>query len=146
VLIWRISDYADLAGTGGLLFSARWHHEGLPIVYAADHPASALCEMLVRTDYDDFPDSYQLLKIEVGASVNSETPKLPSNWQINLAATQQIGSNWLRSKTSALLEVPSVIVPECKNYLINPLHEDAVKINIQSKTRVPMDPRFRNLR
>lgn len=144
--VWRISEFADLKGIGGLLYQARWHLAGHPVVYTADHPASALCEMIVRTDYDDFPDTYQLLKIDVSESVKIHSPKLPSDWQNDMDVTQAIGTAWLRSNSTALLSVPSVIVPDCNNLLINPLHADATKIKIVNTRQVPIDPRFRNLR
>ncbi len=65
--LWRISNYADLTGAGGLTSSARWHSRGTKIVYLADHPASALLERLVHLEIDpeDLPSAYQLLAIEV---------------------------------------------------------------------------------
>ena len=48
--LWRISNYADLSGIGGLKAAGRWHSQGRRIVYLADHPSSALLEMLVHMD------------------------------------------------------------------------------------------------
>jgi len=48
--LWRISDHANLSGDGGIFFSARWHSRGKRIVYLADHPASALLEVIVHVD------------------------------------------------------------------------------------------------
>lgn len=63
--LWRISNYADLSGTGGLRAAGRWHSQGRRIVYLADHESSALLEMLVHMDRDLIPASYQLLRIVV---------------------------------------------------------------------------------
>src|ERR1700710_2443183 len=66
--LWRISNYADLKGIGGLRASGRWHFAGQPVVYLAEHPASALLEILVHQQLshsEHVPDSYQLLRIEV---------------------------------------------------------------------------------
>jgi RES domain-containing protein len=52
--LWRISNYADLSGAGGLRAAGRWHSQGKRIVYLADHPSSALLEMLVHLDRE-FP-------------------------------------------------------------------------------------------
>jgi RES domain-containing protein len=60
--LWRISNYADLSGAGGLMASGRWYSQGKRI-YLADHPSSALLEMLVHMDRDLIPPSYQLLRI-----------------------------------------------------------------------------------
>jgi RES domain-containing protein len=50
VRIWRISIYGDLSGRGGLLSAGRWNPRGLPIVYAADHPATAMLETLAHVN------------------------------------------------------------------------------------------------
>ena len=63
--LWRISNYADLSGTGGLRFHARWHTMGSLIVYCADHPAAALAEYLVHLDPEDFTEAFNLLTIEI---------------------------------------------------------------------------------
>ena len=65
--LWRISDHADLTGEGGLLASGRWHSRGSRIVYLADHPASALVEVLVHLEVEseDIPSSYQLVAVDL---------------------------------------------------------------------------------
>ena len=55
--LWRISNYADLSGIGGLRAAGRWHSQGRRIVYLADHESSALLEMLVHMDRDLMPAS-----------------------------------------------------------------------------------------
>jgi RES domain-containing protein len=66
--LWRISNYADLSGIGGVRAAGRWHSQGRRIVYLADHPSSALLEMLVHMDRDLIPSTYQLLRIVVPPS------------------------------------------------------------------------------
>jgi RES domain-containing protein len=61
--IWRISNYAYLSGIGGVRAAGRWHSQGMRIVDLADHPSSALLEMLVHMDRDLIPPTYQLLRI-----------------------------------------------------------------------------------
>lgn len=64
--LWRISNYKDLKGLGGLKASGRWHNRGVPIVYLAETPALAMLEVLVHFDMtlDEIPKHYQLLEIE----------------------------------------------------------------------------------
>ena len=71
--LWRISNYADLSGGGGLRAGGRWHSLGRKIVYLADHPSSALLEMLVHMDRDLIPATYQLLRVVVLAAIAIET-------------------------------------------------------------------------
>lgn len=67
--LWRISNYADLTGTGGLRASGRWHSRGRRIVYLADHPSSALLEMLVDMDREFLPATYQMLRVAIPSGV-----------------------------------------------------------------------------
>jgi RES domain-containing protein len=143
MFIWRISNYATLDGEGGKLFPARWHSRGRAIIYAADHPGSALCEMLANTDAIALPSAFQLLKITVGDIVISTVEKLNTTWAENHSITQERGDKWLYSKTTALLRVPSALVPEAFNYLINPAHPDMSQIRIEQVLKVPLDARLR---
>jgi RES domain-containing protein len=70
--LWRISNYADLSGIGGLKAAGRWHSQGRQIVYLANHPASALLEMLVHMDRDLNPPTYQLLRVVVPSELTVE--------------------------------------------------------------------------
>src|SRR5262249_53001753 len=145
--LWRISNHASLSGDGGLLASARWHSRGRRIVYLADHPASALLEVMVHLEVDaaDLPSHYQLLGIELPADVAVdvvEENSLPSDWRQQVGITRMRGDQWLAEGTAALLRVPSSIVPEAVNYLLNPARPDAILITIASALRAPFDPRL----
>jgi len=111
--IWRISNHRDLAGAGGLRAGGRWHSPGRAIVYCAEHPASALLEILAHLDVANLaalPDGYQLLEIGVPDAFVIEslpTHALTPKWQSDEASTQAIGDRWLASRSSAMLRVPS---------------------------------------
>jgi RES domain-containing protein len=145
VNVWRISNYNDLLGMGGLYASNRWNTIGRPIIYTSDHPASTLNEMLVSFDAEDLPDPYQLIKISISPSVliKKYYPKL--GWNIDTKLTRSVGDKWLESKASAVLRVPSAIIPNSFNYLINPEHPDAKKkkIRILSAQLVSLDGRLK---
>lgn len=143
--LWRISNYADLSGMGGVRFPARWHSKGRPILYTAEHPAGALTEFLAHMDIEDLPVDFQLLTIEAPDDIQLpaiDLNKLPEGWTANLAATRAVGDAWLRDGTSLLLRVPSVLVPQALNVLINPMHADAPSLKIISAEKVPLDTRF----
>lgn len=144
--LWRISNYADLSGLGGLSFSARWHTRGRPVVYTAEHPAGALSEFLVHLDTAEFPETFQLLTIAAGDDVSAasvEAKDLPPGWLDAPAVTRAIGDRWLAAGHTALLRVPSVLVPGAMNVLINPLHPDSARLRIVHTDRVPLDHRLR---
>ncbi|WP_455406241.1 RES family NAD+ phosphorylase [Rhodopseudomonas parapalustris] len=143
--LWRISNYADLTGTGGLRASGRWHSRGRRIVYLADHPSSAVLEMLVHMDREFLPQTYQLLRIAIPSSVETDvitSDELPLDWADQLEVSRRVGDNWLDHGSRPLLRVPSVIVPQAVNYLLNPAHPDAADITIAEIIRAPFDLRL----
>jgi RES domain-containing protein len=148
VILWRISNYADLSGNGGLKVSARWHTRGHRIVYLSSSPASALLEILVHLELEQgyLPRSYKLLEIRVPDQITIEKIEdwatLPKNWQRNRRITQKVGDQWLEGLSPAILEVPSALVPHTRNFLLNPLHSDAAEIGIISVSRQVLDRRL----
>ena len=148
MFLWRISNYADLHGLGGLKASARWHTRGHRIVYLSSTPASALLEILVHLEIEEehLPRSYRLLEIQATDDVTIERvedwAKLPKGWPKKLSVTQAFGDQWLHRNSSALLQVPSALVPHTSNFLLNPLHKDAARIQIASISRQGFDRRL----
>jgi RES domain-containing protein len=145
--LWRISNFANLSGEGGLLASGRWHSRGRRVVYLSDHPASALIEVLVHleVDVEDIPVSYQLLAVDLPDDLTLETvalDALPGGWQTNADATRKLGDRWLDAGRTALLQVPSAIVPHASNWLLNPGHGDGGKAVIAQVIRAPFDARL----
>lgn len=141
--LWRISKFADLSGRGGALRSGRWHQRGTPVVYCSDHPSTALLEVLVHIDFEDFPASYTLLKI---ACPDDLTVQAIGSEEVNLADladTQTFGDTLLRQGNICLFSVPSVVMPEARNVLINPKHDAAGKMRIETIATYPFDERFR---
>jgi len=142
--LWRISNYADLSGIGGLRAAGRWHSRGRRIVYLADHPSSAMLEMLVHMDRDDIPRTYQLLRASVPEDIVVETvaAELPADWRLKTVVSREIGDRWLDRSTSALLQVPSAISERGSNFLLNPAHVNATRITVAEIIKAPFDPRL----
>tara|TARA_B100000446_G_scaffold16724_4_gene14235 strand:- start:1240 stop:1686 length:447 start_codon:yes stop_codon:yes gene_type:complete len=145
--LWRISNYADLKGIGGLKTGARWHNRGIPVVYLAESPALAMLEVLVHFELDpsEVPDTYQLMEVEYSGRKGIsrlDVSKLPDDWQEDLDSTRIAGDEWLVSLSSALLKVPSVIVPHSSNYLLNPRHPLASQAEIVGVKQHPYDYRL----
>jgi RES domain-containing protein len=145
VFLWRISNHDSLDGRGGLIASARWHSRGRPIVYLAATPAGALVEALVHLELkpNQLPKSYRLLKAEAP----DDLPKmhfsaLTDDWRQNETASRTLGDEWLSRAQAALLEVPSAILPETTNILLNPLHPDAARITVLWHEAYPFDQRL----
>jgi len=142
MVLWRISRHRDLNGLGGLRAPGRWHERGLPVVYLAETPAGALLEVCVHTSANDIPPNYTLLEITVPETTGVESLDLSSlshDWSLDLQETRTIGSEWLRSMRSALLRVPSSIVPTTYNFLLNSKHEESKSIVVASVIEYPID-------
>jgi len=136
--LWRISNRCELAGIGGEKADGRWHTaaRGKRIVYLSEHPAVALLEVLANLHINPklFPETYQLIKVIAVGDLPRETvppDRLSESWRENLRETQSVGDEWLAKQSGGLLFVPSVPSPESFNCLLNPLHPDAKKVEIE---------------
>ncbi len=147
MVLWRISNHAILDGRGGLYAPGRWHSQGKPVVYLASTPASSLIEILVHLEVREgaFPKNYQLLKLDIPETVSRDCiqeTQLDDGWVGDTRISRFAGDRWLASAQSALLEVPSAIIPETTNWLLNPLHPDAARIRIEWARPYPYDGRL----
>jgi len=137
-----------LSGIGASLHSSsRWNSEGTRIVYTSQSRSLAMLEALVHLDSSDLPSDRFVVEIIIPDNVRISTlskKTLPKNWYQNPAdkSSQLIGDSFIISSTAAVLKVPSAIVPEEFNYLINPMHPDAKRIKISRKTKLAFDPRL----
>jgi RES domain-containing protein len=149
MILWRISNHLELNGEGGRRSPARWHSGGEPIVYLAESPAGSLLEVLVHLEMLRFrtPRTYTLLKVPTPDGLDIpllHTPKSHDDeaWKDDLALTRRLGDAWLKSRRSALARVPSAILPATFNYLLNPLHPDAVRLRIAESMLARFDRRL----
>ena len=152
MLLWRISNHADLTGLGGERLRGRWHTRvpGKRIVYFAEHPAVALIENLVNLDADPqfIPLHFQLLKLSAPDNTLAEeltTKQLATIDADDLDTTHAIGDAWLTAHTCALLRVPSIPSPESWNYLLNPLHPNAPAFKLDWARPIAYDKRLFHL-
>ncbi len=147
MILWRISNYTDLGGVGGLMRQGRWHHRGRPIVYLAGSAASALLETLVHLEaatLGELPRHYQLLEVELpdNAIVLDAPEQTAVDWRQNLTLTRRIGDQWLAAGRSLLLRVPSAVVGRTVNLLFNPAHPQAAACRVVSVAKFPFDGRL----
>jgi RES domain-containing protein len=145
--LWRIGNHASLAGDGGLRASGRWHSRGRRIVYCAQTPAAALLEILVHFEIElhDLPVRYRLLRIVVPDDVPAGRVRdadLPDTWPEQTELTRGLGDTWLKEARTALLTVPSAVVPSTFNVLLNPAHPDARRITVVESSDHVIDRRL----
>lgn len=117
------------------------------MLYTAGSRALALLEALVHVPQKNLPKDLCLTIIQLPATLSIHTIKpndLPKDWRtITIQpALQEIGNKWLKTAATAILRVPSAIVPEENNYLINPLHPESEKIKITSSNPFIFDDRL----
>ncbi|ASZ15147.1 RES family NAD+ phosphorylase [Chitinophaga pendula] len=148
--VYRISKCAyiqDLTGTGARLYGGRWNSKGHAIVYTAGSRALAALEVLVHVPLKNIVQDFCIATIEIpdGIAIQTLTRKeLPSGWQ-SLAPfpeLQCVGDQWIEEGKYAVLKLPSVVIPEEFNYLINPLHPEVSGIKILSQQPFHFDPRL----
>jgi len=107
-----------LDGKGAAITGGRWHSVGKAVVYVASCGALAALEYLAHADKSVFPASLIFLTIEV-PDLEIERVHTPP---AEVAASRQIGDDWLARKSTTLLEVRPVLIPKQRNYLLNPEH------------------------
>ena len=139
MLAWRLcrEPYADLSGEGARRYGGRWNSVGRPLVYLASTAALALLEVRVHLDLpiDLLPDDYVLLTVDLMDLAVENLVSIPS-------APAAFGDAWLRAERTPVLSVPSLIVPESPNLLLNPKHEAAAAVRIVQQRRFVFDPRL----
>lgn len=151
VVVWRIvqrrRESSAFDGEGAARAPGRWNREGTPMVYTAGSLALAALEILAnlpdeqlaRQPFVAIPAAFDetlVLRIDAAA--------LPLKWSSYPAppATKDLGTQWVKAAASAVLAVPSAIVPIDLNYLINPRHPDFSKISIGKPETFAFDQRL----
>ena len=135
----------DLSGNGARLFGGRWNSEGRPAIYMAATRSLAVLESLAHINPTNIPDDMVLLTIEVPDDVISlDTELLPENWKESPEphVLKQIGNSFLQKNEHLLMKVPSALVPEEYNYLVNPRNPNIEKVKIKAKTPFNFDERI----
>ncbi len=149
IQLWRLyrEQYgAGLDGIGGTFADGRWHSRGQRAVYFGASASITVLERLAHLDPDLLPDDLQLGLFELSDSKKhpsvTQLKKLPANWAQDLNWSRRTGNEWLESQSHCLLAVPSVILPEETNYLLNPLHPAAKSIHLVKKRPFHFDSRL----
>ena len=135
-----------LSGEGARLFGGRWNPPGWRCVYAAESRALAVLELLVHLTGQSRFLTYRLLTLEIDEEEIPKAKHLPDDWSAHPAGTssQSVGLHWLQAAKTPALKVPSVLIPEESNLLLNPLAPGFEKIRIVEERDFRLDLRFAN--
>ena len=153
ITAWRITKgkYKEVAftGEGAEESGGRWNNEGTRIVYASSSISLAILEILVNLQDEKILSTYVLIPFHFDDSLMEalDVKGLPADWASlpSSLSAKSIGDDWVQSKTSLILEVPSVVVPSEINYLINPSHPSFDQITYGDPIPLPLDARLIDL-
>ncbi len=124
----------DLTGEGAKLSGGRWNHPGIPCIYLAESRALSLLEYAAHASMETFPPALSFTTLEVpdNSITQLSVKELPADWlkQPHSKASQDIGSAFLAKNEHLLLQLPSVLIEQEFNFVLNTMHPliSAVKI------------------
>jgi RES domain-containing protein len=133
------------SGDGARLAGGRWNRPGDAAVYASGSLALAAIETFVHLGDDAMHINFIFFKVDIPDGVTIQRCRRPPpNWRAEPPEEESMryGSTWLRLGRTAVLEVPSVIVPSEKNYLLNPHHADFRKLRGSKALPFVVNPRM----
>lgn len=137
----------DLNGAGAAMYGGRWHSKGTYILYAASSASLALLESVVHiSNIQAFDFCMIWLEIPDNSIEKINIGQLPANWFENPSPDilKIVGDKFISEHKSLALEVPSAIVPEESNYLLNPSHPLFNKVKIIFQRNIAIDKRLMN--
>lgn len=138
---------AAFDGEGARLHGGRWNSPGTRMVYVASSRSLATLELLVHIeDLSILEEQFSVIPVEIpgGLILRIDAVDLPGGWHLPepVAETQLFGDAWIRDGHTAVMEVPSAVINEERNYLINPAHADFPSIMIGAACPFRIDPRL----
>lgn len=136
----------DLTGTGAAMYGGRWNSKGIYILYTAATASLALLETIVHTS--TFPkEDFCLMELEIPENkiLEIKEDQLPADWRKYPAPAglKKTGDAFCRNREYLVLKIPSVILPNEFNYLINPEHVDFKKVKVIKKNKISIDERLK---
>lgn len=139
--------YQDTAfdGEGARRYPGRWNSRGTPMVYTASSRSLAILEILVNYEAEELlMRDYVVIPATIPEALILTAANLPKDWSVSpiAPASREFGDAWVSGQDSAALSVPSTVVPEEDNILLNPGHPEFHKIVIGEATELTVDPRL----
>jgi RES domain-containing protein len=133
-------------GEGARLHGGRWNSPGTPMVYTAESISLAVLELLVHLQASPLLAAYSVISATFDDALVEALPRraLPSGWTQHPAPVrlQELGDRWAAERRSAVLRVPSAVVPAESNFLLNPKHPDFAKVRLGAPARFDFDRRL----
>lgn len=147
MIVYRIAkeEYSTALKASG--YAARWNYKGSFVIYTAESRSLACLENLVHRSGEGNNSLYKVMLIDIPDSLGIDVidiKKLKPGWQKieNYTYCRNMASNWLVAGDTAILKVPSVLVKNEFNFILNPNHPDFKKIKLNGAEDFIFDPRF----
>lgn len=151
MLVWRVTRKAHaeqpLSGEGARRYGGRWNHVGTAVVYTSESLSLAVLECLVNLPISDLPDDLVSVQIQVPDDLprtEVSIEDLPDDWRTFPAIEElkDIGTDWAHEGKTAILAVPSVVIPNELNYLIDPANAETRRVEVISVELFALDVRL----
>jgi RES domain-containing protein len=150
IVAWRICQRTHarrpLDGEGPFRFGGRWNSPGTRVVYLSSSRALAALDILVHVEdgHDLLAARYVAIPVSFSERLVERPSRLPAHWSDDPPprTAARLGDGWAIERRSALLGVPSAVVPGEDNYLLNPLHPDAARVSVGRAVSFAFDPRL----
>jgi RES domain-containing protein len=147
---WRIERAhraaSAFSGEGSRIHGGRWNSRGSRVVYVGEHQSLCALEVFVNNQPLSASAEYIVVSAEWDATLMDSiaAADLPRDWRVSPPdeRTAAVGDTWIRDARSAVLAVPSAIIPAERNFLLNPAHRDFGRIRIGKPMRFSFDPRM----
>lgn len=149
--VWRLTSarYGAHAfeGEGARLYGGRWNHPGVAVVYCSSSLSLAALEYFIHVEPDLAPPSLVAVAADLPSGLDIEALEveaLPANWRTYPAPERlrDLGTGWVRSGRTAVLQVPSAVIPHEMNVLLNPAHPDFARIHVREAEPFSFDSRM----
>ncbi len=151
MLVYRISSpkfIEDLSGNGSKQYGGRWNDKGIAMVYFAESRAMAVMEVLIHLRPEDIDRDFMLAVFEVPDDeiLTIKIGNLPRNWKESseIESLKTIGNEFVKNNKYLLMRIPSVILEEEFNLVLNPNYQSADEIKLIDKRIFRFDMRFKN--
>ena len=149
MFVYRIAkkEHSSLDGMGGMYGPGRWHKKGNLVIYTSEHASLAAWEKIVHVaSFENLPNNLLLIKIEIPDRIEIQTvPQkvLVKGWDNFPFASETVnyGTSFLQKKEHLALKIPSVIIPDEYNIILNPLHPDIQACSVINTTQFIFDMR-----
>lgn len=135
------------SGFGAKEYGGRWNNKGSSVVYTAGSQSLAILEVVVHVESRSQLQHYSLFEVTFDDSLVTalQLNNLPKDWNKDPApsSTKDIGDQWVQNQDSPILQVPSTLVSDTPNYIINPYHPELKQLSFSAPISYPIDPRLK---